>query len=148
MPRTVRALHRGNDVRRPHARSRPPDHRRSARRSRRHGPLAVASVRPTDRKRSAGRCCQGVVRSPHLGRSHCQLRVTTPSSRMPAFQKWIDQLEVSVTTILIPALEQCGMMMKEESYKAAGYEPETTIIANARFQFLDSKFPTTSSTDI
>jgi len=67
---------------------------------------------------------------------------------MPAFQKWIDQLEVSVTTILIPALEQCGMMMKEESYKAAGYEPETTIIANARFQFLDSKFPTTSSTDI
>jgi len=55
---------------------------------------------------------------------------------MPAFQKWIDQLEVSVTTILIPALEQCGMMMKEESYKAAGYEPETTIIANARFQFL------------
>src|SRR5215469_16749115 len=60
MPRTARVLHRGNDLRRPHARSRPPDHRRSARRSRRHEPLAVASVRPTDRTRNAGRCCRGV----------------------------------------------------------------------------------------
>src|SRR5262249_41289444 len=75
MPRTARASHRGNDVRRPHARNRPPDHRRNARRSRRHGLLAVASVRPTDRKRNAGRCCRGAVRSPHLGRFHCQLRL-------------------------------------------------------------------------
>jgi len=59
---------RQNDVRRPHARSRPPDHRRSARRSRRHGPLAVASGRPTVRRRSAGGYCRGVVRSPHQQR--------------------------------------------------------------------------------
>src|SRR5580692_2960087 len=52
---------------------RPPDHRRSARRSCRLGPLAVASVPPTDRIRSASRCCRGAVRSPNLGRFRCQL---------------------------------------------------------------------------
>src|SRR5580704_13206612 len=36
---------------------------------------AVASVRPTDRIRSASRCCRGAVRSPNLGRFHCQLRL-------------------------------------------------------------------------
>src|SRR6516162_3617880 len=35
----------------------------------------VATVRPTDRIRSAGRCCRGAVRSPHLDWFHCQLRL-------------------------------------------------------------------------
>ena len=39
------------------------------------GPYAVASVRPTDRIRSASRCCRGAVRSPSLGRFRCQLRL-------------------------------------------------------------------------
>jgi cellulose biosynthesis protein BcsQ len=61
-----------------------------------------------------------------------------PRSGAPsrAFQKWIDQLEVSVTTILIPALEQCGMMMKEESYKAAGYEPRQPLLQMPDFNSL------------
>ena len=36
---------------------------------------SVASVQPTDRIRSASRCCRGAVRSPNLGRFHCPLRL-------------------------------------------------------------------------
>src|ERR1700759_2818923 len=75
MPRTAHASHRESDERRPHARSQPPNHRHSARRSCRLGLLAVASVLPTDRIRSASRRCQGAVRSPNLGPFHCPLRL-------------------------------------------------------------------------
>src|SRR6516225_6658774 len=94
MPRTARALHRGNYVRRPHARSRPPGHRRNTRRSRRHGLLAVASVRPTGRKRNAGRCCRGAVRSPHLADSTVSYGYdpTFEDARLEPFtdQAWLD----------------------------------------------------------
>jgi hypothetical protein len=40
-----------------------------------------------------------------------------------AFQKWVDQLKAGVAETLIPALERCGMMMPDNVYKAAGFDP-------------------------
>lgn len=61
-----------------------------------------------------------------------------PRSGAPsrAFQKWIDQLEAGVTTTLIPALQQCGMMMKESTYKAAGYDPTQPLLQMPDFNSL------------
>src|SRR5690349_3180088 len=61
-----RASHRGSDVRRSHARSRPPEHRRIARRSCPPGTRAVSSARPRDRNSNAGRYWQGAERSPSV----------------------------------------------------------------------------------
>jgi cellulose biosynthesis protein BcsQ len=61
-----------------------------------------------------------------------------PRSSAPsrAFQKWIDQLETAVRTILVPALEKSGMMMKASSYKAAGYEPHQPLLQMPDFNSL------------
>jgi cellulose biosynthesis protein BcsQ len=61
-----------------------------------------------------------------------------PRSGAPsrAFQKWIEQLEAGVTDTLIPALKDCGMMMKDDAYKAAGYDPSEPLLQMPDFNSL------------
>ena len=53
-----------------------------------------------------------------------------------AFQKWIDQLETSVRDTLIPALENCGMMLDTAVYTEAGYDPHAPILQMPDFNSL------------
>lgn len=53
-----------------------------------------------------------------------------------AFQRWIDQLEIAVKDIFIPALERCGMMLDAAVYQAAGYDPHEPILQMPDFNSL------------
>jgi cellulose biosynthesis protein BcsQ len=61
-----------------------------------------------------------------------------PRSGAPsrAFQKWIDQLEEGVTKTLIPALKECGMLMKDDVYKTAGYDVSQPLLQMPDFNSL------------
>jgi len=53
-----------------------------------------------------------------------------------AFEKWIDELEINVTNILIPALREYNMLLEEESYEAGGYAVTTPILQMPDFNSL------------
>jgi cellulose biosynthesis protein BcsQ len=61
-----------------------------------------------------------------------------PRSGAPsrAFQKWIDQLEDGVNDVLIPALDECGMVMASETYQKAGYSPDEPLLQMPDFNSL------------
>ena len=61
-----------------------------------------------------------------------------PRSGVPAkaFQTWIDELEYGVTTILIPALTKCGMMLPQNVYKQAKFDPVTPLLQMPDFNSL------------
>lgn len=61
-----------------------------------------------------------------------------PRSGAPsrAFQKWIDQLEEGVAKTLIPALKECGMLMKADVYKTAGYDVSQPLLQMPDFNSL------------
>ena len=53
-----------------------------------------------------------------------------------AFAKWIDQLESGVQDILIPALERCGMMLPDDDYSKAGFDPHQPLLQMPDFNSL------------
>ena len=57
----------------------------------------------------------------------------TPSQ---AFQKWIDEIEIGITKVLIPTLKATGMLLSEEAYKLAGVESGKPILQMSDFNSL------------
>lgn len=53
-----------------------------------------------------------------------------------AFDAWITQLQNNVSSVLIPAMEHCGMMMDPGVYKAAGYDPTKPLLQMPDFNSL------------
>lgn len=53
-----------------------------------------------------------------------------------AFASWIDQLEEAAKDTLLPALEQCGMLLPGEIYKAAGFDPHQPLLQMPDFNSL------------
>jgi cellulose biosynthesis protein BcsQ len=61
-----------------------------------------------------------------------------PRSGVPsaAFQEWIDQIEKSVADRLLPALRQGGMVLPDQVYRMAGFEPYQPLLQMADFNSL------------
>lgn len=53
-----------------------------------------------------------------------------------AFQKWIDEIEEGVKKRLIPTLNENGMLLPDEIYKAAGVRPEKPLMQMSDFNSL------------
>lgn len=53
-----------------------------------------------------------------------------------AFQSWIDQLENSITGLLIPELENSGLMLDPAIYAAAGFNPSQPMLQMPDFNSL------------
>ncbi len=57
----------------------------------------------------------------------------TPSA---AFQKWIDEINVGVKRVLVPTLEQCGMLLEADQYAAGGIKAGDPVIQMSDFNGL------------
>lgn len=53
-----------------------------------------------------------------------------------AFKIWIEQLTRNVQEVLIPAIKDCGLMLIEEAYAAAGYDPVDPLLQMPDFNSL------------
>lgn len=53
-----------------------------------------------------------------------------------AFQEWINQLEENVTNTLVPALNDNGMLLDDETYEKAGYNVTTPLLQMPDFNSL------------
>ena len=53
-----------------------------------------------------------------------------------AFQQWIDQLEQSISDTFIPALKACGLMLHDDVYATAGFDPNQPILQMPDFNSL------------
>jgi hypothetical protein len=53
-----------------------------------------------------------------------------------AFQQWIDEIEHSVAAILLPALRAAAMVMPDQVYENAGFEPHQSLLQMSDFNAL------------
>lgn len=53
-----------------------------------------------------------------------------------AFQEWIDQVEAAIADKMLPALRRAGMVMPDEAYRAAGFEPSQPLLQMSDFNAL------------
>ena len=53
-----------------------------------------------------------------------------------AFNVWIEELKGNVKEILIPAISECEMMLDDEAYEAAGYDPSSPLLQMPDFNSL------------
>ncbi|GBE48435.1 chromosome-partitioning ATPase Soj [bacterium BMS3Bbin12] len=63
-------------------------------------------------------------------------RLRSGSAPSAAFQKWIDEINDRVKTRLIPALEECGMLLDAKAYDAAGITAGDAVIQMSDFNGL------------
>ena len=53
-----------------------------------------------------------------------------------AFQQWIDQVEKAIADRMLPALRSAGMVMPDDVYRGAGFEPHQPLLQMSDFNAL------------
>ncbi|MBN9047613.1 MAG: AAA family ATPase [Rhizobiales bacterium] len=71
-----------------------------------------------------------------LGTIIQKYRLRSASTPSTAFQRWIDEIEKKVTTVLTPVLETKGMMLPEAAYTSVGLKPGQPLLQMSDFNGL------------
>ena len=76
------------------------------------------------------------VNPKYLGTVIQKYRLREGNTASSAFQKWIDEIEIGVTSKLLPALKACDMLLTKEQYAKAHSPMEKPILQMSEFNGL------------